>query len=493
METYNSWSGVLIILLIIIVLVLSLVLANDRVQPIVGADFEIPEFSVPVHWDPYPDVVEIENKIDCNLQSLHVCKLDDPTTLFGCRELAVRCHHFSEDVNYYENGNSTIIPKNKVENEGYALAITSLADSCNLYHGDLVLVDKNPNTNEYMLICNCKNPGYIGNEDILGPCTSVFICNGKIDGIDKPLESINCICKDDEVTTRYDDGLPVCKTMLVYEANAKYSNWTHLVPWSSDRLLRKSQFNPTVRDNVKTDFLLDPCRNSIQDPTVEILNGSYSPALKSCTFKDYGIPVRTGILDQHQQKPGDIVEYNTVDSALLSDKHTSLRIADNVAGKRMLINVCTRLNSYKFAVPKVYVNLPQNIGYSDGGQFHITPRQNQLVAGKCTSDWPHYSCELDENSAGTVFGVPYAGYNTPPFSLLWGTQDWTATELAVNSGVHIHKIGTTIDNSIFMVKDNWLGYGMQYCSDSSDPKECTSGMLSFNDRLDYNRHKSVLT
>lgn len=485
------WFTILTVFITIIAIVVSLVVMRKRFIKFDYKDPDIRRFSVPVQWDPYPMEIDIENKYDCNADSLRKCDIDDPTTLVGCKEMAVRCHHFDHDQSYYANGHTTIIPKNSSPTEGYALAITSLADACNPYHGDLVLVGKNAESTEYMMICNCKNPGYIGNEDILGACEDVFICDGKIDDLNRPLDEINCVCNETEVSLRYEDGLPVCKELLVHEANKRYTTWTHLVPWQHDRLIETSAFNPTVRDNVSTRFLVDPCRTAI-DTGDAIENGHYDSHLKSCTFRDYGLPVRLNLLDRLKEPPDKRVPYETVDSALATKRHESVRFTDNVAGKRMLINVKTRLVSHDNANTDVYANLPERVGMSDNGQFVITARK-QLVACRCTGDWPRYYCDIKEYYQGSAHGVPYPGYREAPGSFLWGTEDWEAAERAVSSGIRTYETGTVSDNTKLMAKDSWHAFGIRYCSDSTRHATCVAGLLSFRDLNDYKRHKSVIT
>jgi hypothetical protein len=96
------------------------------------------------------------------------------------------------------NGEKILIPKNNDANEGYAMSIGHLADACNPYHGDLVLIAADNDGRDHMLVCQCKNPGFIGNDHILGNCEDVRICDdGKIDDINRPLAMINCVCSSD--------------------------------------------------------------------------------------------------------------------------------------------------------------------------------------------------------------------------------------------------------------------------------------------------------
>lgn len=118
----------------------------------------------------------------------------------------------------------------------------------------------------------CKNPGYIGSENVLDSCTTVHICGGKIDDINQP----------------------VCKPLTELGANEKFDDWSHIVPWSSDRLIDKRVYNATVRDNLKTACLLDPCTNSLTD-TTQTTPGAYYNEVSTCRLAhNSGLSLQTG-------------------------------------------------------------------------------------------------------------------------------------------------------------------------------------------------------
>lgn len=344
----NVWLLVVFILQLVLLGVM-IYLCERKITPIDFREPTIPQFSVDVKWDEYPSMIDIENEFDCNADSLRVCLLDDPTTLFGCKELAVKCHHFENDTEYHSNGQVKLIPKNTSTNEGYALPITTLADSCNPFHGDYTLVAADNDSTEYMLICTCKDPGLIGNDNILGNCTNVSICNGQIDDINKPLDEINCVCSDRETNIRYENGIPSCKELLVHEANDRFTDWTALVPWIHNRLNSIDIYNADIRSNLHVKQLLDPCRNSILDMHEEIGSASYNPRLKSCYVKTYGIPIRNNTLEQY---PDDSSRdkwsgLKTFDAVINSEPYNYIRFTDFVGGKRRLAAVKVELPAYK--------------------------------------------------------------------------------------------------------------------------------------------------
>lgn len=179
--------------------------------------------------------VNIENEYDCNVKNLKLCKTDDESMLFGCRELLVKCVHFDKDMEF--EGGDIIVPKNNYANEGYALVVDNVRMACNPFHGDLVLISSSNESKNYRFVCKCKYDGYIGNDTLNGSCTTVHICNGLIDNIDQPLSKINCTCKLYETNIRYLDLVPPCKTLTIREANKLYNDWYHLVPFDSSHHL----------------------------------------------------------------------------------------------------------------------------------------------------------------------------------------------------------------------------------------------------------------
>lgn len=490
----NPWTVVIILLLTIVLAIICVYVADKRIHPIEFMDPDIPKFSANVHWDPYPSVVDITNKYDCNAQHLRKCVLNDPTTLFGCKELAVRCHHFNKDTEYHSDGFKTVIPKNDTSNEGYALAITTLTDSCNPYHGDLVLVATNNDSTEYMLICHCKNPGYIGNDTLLGACTNVYICNGKIDSIDKPLDQVTCVCEPRELNVRYSDGLPVCKALLVHEANTIIGDWTHLVPWKDNKLIDVGVFNATIRDNVRAAKLLDPCVHALDDGSI-IPNAEYHRQYKTCQYRDYGVPARLRLLDKFEvpeTRDEKDTPIETIDGAISSGEHRSVRLLDRVAGVRMRMLLHTSISSYKTGTTPIFVVLPDKIGLGRYSQFWMTLNE-QMIGGRCYGDWPQYHCGFFEYFSRFVNGIPITGFRSCPEAFLWGRNEWEDHERAISEGLCINRYGTYLENDYLVAQSAWRAYGIRFYNAQNIRPGEYNGMISFIDESDFIKHKNVLT
>lgn len=484
---------IVLILVTLLLAVFCVFTAEKRMKPLQYREQEIPNFSVQLRHKPYTAAVELGNRYDCNAKSLRECLTDDVTTLLGCKELTVRCHHFDKDTNFHNDGDVSVIPKNKAPNEGYALSIAAIVDACNPFHGDPVLISAAVDSGDYVLGCRCKNPGYIGSENVLDSCTTVHICGGKIDDVNQPLAKINCLCDVTETAVRYGDGLPVCKPLTVLEANNKFDDWSHIVPWSSGRLIDKRVFNATVRDNLKTSRLLDPCSNSLTDATQPIPGAYYNEALKTCFYKDYGLPVRTGALEQHK----DAGKSTTVDGALPSGRHKYLRLIDKVGGKRKIVNVRTTVNlNFDTGGPsdretEVNVTLPAPLGIGQRAQFSLSTA-DQMLGGRCTGSWPSYDCVMTEYFSHNVFGVPKPGYRAPPGAFLWATEHWDNAERMVSSGLLEEETGVVLNNEYLdAIGDNMRYYGIKLCH--KDEVECYNGVISFNNKDDYSRHHNILT
>lgn len=486
--------GILIILLIV-----ALIITEAKYTNINYIQHEIPKFNVNIKFDEYPKTINVENRYDCNANKLRECKLDDPSTLFGCKELNVKCVHFKENTDFWENGNTIVIPKNINKDTGYALSIVKTYESCNPFHGDLVLVTLDIHSNDYMLICSCKQPGFIGNDNLLGSCSDVFICNGDIDDINQPLESISCKCKNNEINDRQTNGVPFCRKMLIKEANDKHKDWTNLVNWSDKSVISKSIFNPTIRDNLNVNKLLNPCTKSLISED-EVYGGSYKPTYNTCTTKDYGLSVNIGLFDNAQHDDtltsgvvfgGERVDFkiSSVDAVIPTGKWKSLRFIDNVGGVRRKINVETTLPFLK-NMKTVYVNTRDNIGYGESNQM-IMSTNDQMLGGKCNGEWPMYSCYLSEYYSKTISGIPNAGYRSAPGSFIWGTETWENAEQIMNSGLVITKHGLSIDHKYFNSIPSFKSYGLQLCA--SDNHSCINGPLSFKDDDDYRLHASLLS
>lgn len=432
------------------------------------------------------DTVSIENKYDCNAKSLRVCLMNDPTTLFGCRELTVRCQHFSKNTEFKENGKTFEIPKNKSDNEGYALAITHLAEACNPYHGDLVLVTANSESNEYMLICSCKNPGFIGNTLLLNACEEVFICNGKIDDLNKPLNEINCECGSTELSVRYNTGVPVCKAMLVHEANKKYDDWSPYIRWISDRKINKNIFNNTIQQNLKTSVLLNPCSSSANDLLTPIPGGAYSTLTGTCTYTDYGLPIRNGLLKDPAKT------YARIDGAIMTGRYEFLRLSGDNSGVPTFGALRAAMLFVDDARSADMV-FPHSISTAGNlSQLRITLRSRAAWGPKCETRvglrWNCYVRNAPEYY--TQRNLPRFGFEDLP--TLWSQRElWNAVESLFNDAFPINAKGIYVDNK--RLNDvagkgyTTMGYGLKLHATGD------SGMLSFKNNNDWKVHLNTLT
>lgn len=213
-------------------------------------------FDVDYRFKPPPDEINIDGVYDCMGEKL--CNVNDKTSCAGCKSFAATCVHFDEDKTIITKQKKITLKKNKTKDEGYCLNIQTLNEKCSP-QGDLVLVSTDEKTYKYFLLCMCKNPGAIGNETIDGDCTTVYMCNGKIDDINKPLEKINCICdtgyiSDRDKTTK----VPYCKEKLIIDedieeyVNEEYEK--HNIKTTS-----KDNFHKNIAQNLNISKIKDPC------------------------------------------------------------------------------------------------------------------------------------------------------------------------------------------------------------------------------------------
>lgn len=449
------------------------------------ATTELYEFNVDVEFKQQTSV-DIENNYDCNAKSLHTCDINDASTLFGCRELTVRCQHFDKDTEFKENGKIFIIPKNTTKTEGYALAITNVAESCNPYHGDLVLVTLNSNSNDYMLICSCKNPGYIGNVSLLGSCENVFICDGKIDNINKPLDKINCQCDKHEHSLRYNDGLPTCKPLLVKEANELYDDWSNYVDWISDRKININIFNKTIQQNLKTSVLLNPCASSVHDLSEKIPNGRYSSVTKTCVFENYGYPVRNGLLNDSKTK------FSPVDGGLNTGEYDSIRVSGNVAGVKQFGAIKATMNFYDGKMADMIV--PNDITVGQNTQLDIKIINNNVWGPSCevrSAFAFRWNCWLRNQPRYYDKNIPRFGFS--PLPDLWSQRElWNATETAFNDSFYIDTLtGVHVNqrrlNDSEHIGYSTLGYGLKLS------KRGNGGLISLSNEDDWKLHYNTIT
>lgn len=451
-------------------------------------------FSKNYKFKEYSNETDISNQISCNAETLKKCKLDNPSDLYGCKEFYVSCQHFDKDVLVHVNKEIKTIPKNSNKNEGYALPITAKTkEQCNLYHGDLTLVARSETSDEYMLICQCKKPGYIGNDHILGNCTTVRICDSKIDNINQELEKINCICPPTHQSARNFDQSPICKPLTIVEANEKFADWSDKINWSDKQTIPTSTFNKTIQDNMNVKSLLNPCLYSILDTSINIPNSSFDMENKTCVVKDFGLPVRNGNFQKtnktYSLDDGTIVPYNQIDGIIHTEKYKALRFIDRIQGKNgkvhKRITLNTRLPFYKNKLMHIVLKEPTTLG--ENLQLMITTK-NQLIAGKCKeTNWYQYSCEYSESYYNRFIGLPRARYEDLSDSHLWGYETWYDFQKLNLFGSKVLNTGFNLYPNYYLLHDQWLNYGFKFCE--AEEANCLSGFLRANNKKDYDLHK----
>lgn len=221
-------------------------------------------FSADIHFDPFPSYIDISNEYPCTPEQPRTCDTTNQFSCIGCQSLLARCIHLEKPTTYIDASNNTIIlPPNSTPTEGYCLTIsdTNLNLFCNPFHGELALIQLTPTSPEVMFFCNCLNPGLIGNTNILGTCTTPFICDGQIDDINQPLENIKCICSNSQISTR-NNNIPVCRTITVGEA-IDQNKLDSLRPPNIqfDQFIHINHFEESIRDLLRpsTAILPSPC------------------------------------------------------------------------------------------------------------------------------------------------------------------------------------------------------------------------------------------
>ena len=486
--------GFVLTVILFIVLIIFTIFVEKNVQQLEPKPASLSTWSIDLVLDEYPRDVNMENPKDCNVHNLQVCDMRDPLSLVGCKEMLVKCVNFETDTTYMENGEELVIPANNSANEGYALTVGTITENCNPYHGDLVLVAENAEATSYMLICNCKRPGFIGNVNIMGACDQVYICDGKLDdggNLNRPFENINCECEPRNVSVKFEDGTPVCKTMLVGDAAKLSEDYTHLVPFVSNRLLEISKFNPTVRDNLgKIKHLLNPCTSDLLDPTVAS-NGTMDYRENTCTFLNEGLPLETPFkflnraLSSHDN-------YITLDAGFATSRYKQIRMTSNVDGARTVSSTMAEAKTLRALgdgsnpnTQYVFVN-PKNIVFAgDRHQINMTKLPDwgeSIIYPHCeTEGGAHWNCyyrQLDHyhwyNLGSEI--CQKKGEGEP----WYGANDWKRTE-------RVGILGIDYDR-----KSKGLKLQQEHICDAPGDANPIGYMISDEMFQDYNAHNRGL-
>ncbi|QLI62400.1 PIF-1 [Dikerogammarus haemobaphes nudivirus] len=250
----------IICIILIIFLTFTLRSFNQRFKETINDNMEniekLQKFSYNIYFNPPPETIIIENSETCSAETLKLCDVNDPFSCANCANLISKCTNIATDTRYIDfNGVESIIPANENENQGYCLARSNPEQMCNPFHGDLVFVQTDQNSTDVMLLCECKNPGFIGKTTIDGTCEEVFICDGKIDDINQSIENISCQCGPAQISSTI-NNVPTCrdKTVGEYEYTENDFIAAQIKSTTMDTI------NSTIRNNYKGDYIRDPCR-----------------------------------------------------------------------------------------------------------------------------------------------------------------------------------------------------------------------------------------
>lgn len=390
-------------------------------------DKPITRFSTNIVFEDNPSQVDISNQFDCNAMSLRECDMNDPTSVFGCKEFTAKCHHFTSDTNMEYGGKEYVIPANKESTKGYALVLDTITDECNPYHGDLVLVTSDPSRNAYSLICECKQPGFIGNDTILGNCTTIRICNGKIDDINQPFEDIQCVCEDAATISEKTEGaVPVCVPLTIVKANSSHADWSDLLVWPSGTpTIEKSAYSIDIAGNLNTSKLVDPCKVDLL--TGKSVQGSeYSSTLKACTITDpkYAYPITNTHLADEKESINYVLSANFDSVSWIS---TTGSVISSFGGLGSIPSIeSTPVFAHSdFDKPTYIFKDPVAINYN------YQPIRGSAMCPKvaCQGNWPSYNCALTSVSPTTTkCGIPVGDHSSAPSTFPWGASSWGECE-----------------------------------------------------------------
>lgn len=364
--------------------------------------------------------------------------------------------------------------------------------ACNEIHGNLTLVARNTTATEYALICICKEPGLIGNKDLLGNCTTPFLCEGKIDDINKPIKQINCHCEKNQLQVRFDNGVPHCKEISIKEANATKLNWGDLLEWGDKPTQPLEIFNADITSNLKVDKLLDPCKVSLLDSSKRIPFGRYNKKFQTCVTHNSGIPATTGILKASTYKTNALkrtIPYKTVDALIHSNDYEGLRFLDALT---VLQRQITARVQPPWRQEPISIVLPAPLGLRDtrgddstGGQISMDTLSS-CYSGKCRPDGVlTYKCYFDDYFEKYENGIPRPGYLEPPPWFWWNTEIWYSSEALGKDGVPMTETGLVMNQNVYLSRDEFKIFGFEIANATN------SGFILFKSELDAKIHKNA--
>lgn len=345
------------------------------------------KFSVSFRYKEPPKRRIVEDT-DCIPSKKRLCSISDPTTLLGCMNFAT-CNHYDVDTKYIDTtGEEFILPKNSTPDEGYAFPIENPDHKCNIYMGDIVIVSNDNKNSKFMLMCECKYPGYVDKTTVFGNCNNPLICNGRVDSLDKPLEQINCLCNEKATfSTHTPDGIPYCKEMTFAEAKEQLIT----CPEFDVGTLDIKVMDPTYQQNTCFTKSIDFCKQNIFDLTQifdigesKILNGGYYCAN---TFQGNSNKALMSFGIKANQSGSWSKNNYVADFSIQLTEYTFIAFQTNLDGGNIIIGV-GKSDTEKFykGLYKSILSNHQNmdtVGESTG---------KNLQAYSCTSKWPSYWC-----------------------------------------------------------------------------------------------------
>lgn len=440
------WSNIFATISLIVVIVVVFLLQKYLKSPIIDNVKEpLINFSYDIKFDPFPSFVNLENKYLCTGDNLRKCKVDNPLSCIGCQSLIASCVHFKENTVYIDANNVKYnIPKNEDLNEGYCLTILQIEKFCNVYHGDLTLVQLTPDSSDTMLICNCRNPGLIGNLSLMGSCTNVFMCNGEIDEINKPINEINCICAPNNENIKI-NNISHCVPKTIENAGDQLTNL--IFPSSRTSTQDTKNFNKMIAQNFPTRTLKDPCGvcpvTGKQIPNHATI---FSPQGTACTISYdnsgssmyFGIPIRRSPTER-------LLDGDHGPDAILGVYWHSLMIYSYLENyiQRFVFSFGYVGNEEFYSILKLDRLKNYAISVDDlllGNNFPIPPTANNPSA-ICEMMWPSYNCTWSISNNSLLVSVPNVHMITPPprailnkivqwkndnlsEAFLWGRETW---------------------------------------------------------------------
>ena len=463
--------------IILIIVLVYLAMTTIDIKP--NAPTLYPFSNPDVRFDPFPNSIDINNPHKCTGTEPRICNLTDGFSCIGCQSLFARCVEITDDISFFRpDGTKTTLPRTD-PGYGYCLTIDDeLNVVCNVFHGDLAIIQLSPDAPESMFFCNCRAPGLIGNESILGACDTVFMCNGNIDKLNQPLDDINCVCDKSQLSVRRGD-IPSCRTKTVDEASRDGTlSSLNLAPRIQMSLpATRDNFNTTIVDNINIDMMLSPCgfcpvtgaripNHTLGNvPSSTFCTITYDAAFKSSRNEYFGIPYRRNRFNRLLRGDGGpdcvlgVYWYEVI-------IYTRLNIdADNNFIQRMIFKFEYSINNHQFYTnmrldpTKKYAIKTDDLLLNVHILIPELTNQESVPGSRCTSTWPFYTCLWEPN--GTIPNVftmpPGADIDTVsrnsnrifmfnrqniPSGLLWGTDQWVAMQ---RLNTYITRVSETVN------------------------------------------------